>query len=266
MIHLRVSAFLLLSFLAAVGHAQTTGKRREVVGIVKDATGAVVPKASVTLFSPTGERFGSTSTGKDGTFRLPASKLTDGQLEIRREGFKPFFLSVRISGNLKPITAVLEIADLSQHIDVRASTGAGQVSTEPSENRDAAVVSDNMLEHLPVFDQDYIGAVSNFVDQGSTGNMGTTVVVDGLEQKDAGVTPSAVQSVQINNNPYSAEYARPGRGRIEITTKTPDPVYHGTANVIFRDYHLDARNAFASTRAPEQRRISKANSRGPCRG
>ena len=77
------------------------------------------------------------------------------------------------------------------------------------------------------------------------------------------MTPSAVQSVKINSDPYSAEFSRPGRGRIEITTKTPDPVFHGTANVIFRDAHFDARNAFASTRAPEQRRIFEGVLTGP---
>lgn len=263
MVHLRLSAFLLISALPVVSQAQTTAERREIAGIVKDATGAVVPKARVTLFSPGGTPAGTTSTGRDGTFRLSASKLTEGQLEIRRDGFKPYSLHVQISRDLKPITAVLQVADLSQHIDVTIPGEAGQVSAEPSENRDATVVNDNMLERLPVFDQDYIGAVSNFLDQGSSGNTGTTTVVDGMEQKDAGVTASAVQSVKINNDPYSAEFSRPGRGRIEITTKTPDPVYHGTFNAIIRDSHLDVRNAFASMRAPEQRRIFEGVLTGP---
>ncbi len=96
--------------------------------------------------------------------------------------------------------------------------------------------------------------------------MGTTLVVDGMEQKNAGVTASAIQSVKINNDPYSAEFSRPGRGRIEITTKTPDPVFHGTANVVFRDYHLDARNAFAASRPPEQKRIFEGVLMGPLAG
>ena len=135
--------------------------------------------------------------------------------------------------------------------------------TDPAQNRDAAVLNDSMLEQLPLFDQDYISAVSNFLDPVAAGNMGTTIVVDGMEQKDAGVTPSAVQSVKINTAPYSAEFSRAGRGQIEITTKTPDPIYHGTANIIFRDSNLDARNAFASTRAPEQRRVFEGVLTGP---
>jgi len=263
MVHLRIGALLLVSLLAAAAQTQITRERSEIVGIVKDVTGAVVPKATVTFFSPTNEHVASTSTDKDGAFYLAVPKLSEGQLEISRDGFKPFSLHVHISNNLKPITAVLEVADLSQRIDVSATADAHQVSTDPAQNLDAAVVNDKLLDQLPVFDQDFVAAVSNFLDQGATGNMGTTLVVDGMEQKNAGVTPSAVQSVKINSDPYSAEFSRPGRGRIEITTKTPDPVFHGTANVIFRDAHFDARNAFASTRAPEQRRIFEGVLTGP---
>ena len=230
---------------------------------MKDASGSSVPRASVVLLSPAGEQIAATSTAPDGTFRLSASKLSDGQLQIQRKGFKTYSLDLNPSQSLEPVVAVLELADVREEVNVSVSAEADQVSTDPAQNRDAAVLNDNMLEQLPVLDQDYIGAVSNFLDQGAGGNMGTTIVVDGMEQKDAGVTPSAVQNVKINNDPYSAEFSRPGRGRIEITTKTPDPVYHGTANVIFRDYNLDARNAFAKTRAPEQRRIFEGALTGP---
>jgi hypothetical protein len=167
---------------------------------------------------------------------------------------------------VKPIAVVLELEDLAQQINVEGGSEAGQVSTDPGENRDAAAVSGNTLERLPVFDQDYVSTLSSFLDQGSGGTMGTTIVVDGMEQKDAGVTPSAVQSVKIHNDPYSAEFSRPGRGRIEITTKTPDPAYHGTFNFILRNYHLDSRNAFASTKPPEQRRIFEGVLTGPLTG
>lgn len=201
--------------------AQTSG--RAITGIVNDASGASVPNATVALLSPAGKQVETTSSASDGSFRLPASKLSDGQLQIQCNGFKPFVLHLDLSRKLEPLVAVLQLSDVHERVDVSVSADADQVSTDPAQNRDATVLNDNMLEQLPVFDQDYIGAVSNFLDQGAGGNMGTTIVVDGMEQKDAGVTPSAVQSVKINNDPYSAEFSRPGRGRIEITTKTPDP-------------------------------------------
>jgi len=57
---------------------------------------------------------------------------------------------------------------------------------------------------------------------------GFTLVVNGIEANGPGVTPSAVQEVKINNNPYSARFSRPGRARLEIVTKSGSPAYHGS--------------------------------------
>ena len=77
------------------------------------------------------------------------------------------------------------------------------------------------------------------------------------------VSASAIQQIKINQDPYSAEYSRPGRGRIEILTKPGSQEYHGEGNVTFRDARLNARNAFASTTPPEQRRIVEGSLGGP---
>jgi hypothetical protein len=55
---------------------------------------------------------------------------------------------------------------------------------------------------------------------------GVSILVDGMEEKDAGVSPSAIQEVKINQDPYSAEFARPGKGRIEIIAKQEARKYH----------------------------------------
>ena len=82
---------------------------------------------------------------------------------------------------------------------------------------------------------------------------GVTLVVNGIEANGPGVTPSAVQEVKINNNPYSARFSRPGRARLEIITKSGSPNYHGSFNFMFRDSVFDASNAFAVVKPPESR-------------
>jgi Carboxypeptidase regulatory-like domain len=245
-----------LVLAASLGAAQNRAQEIVISGVVTDASGSLVPNASVLLLALDGKRLANTESDAAGLFHVPAHGTGERRLEIQHLGFKPFVTRLHVSqGNAKPVKAVLEIADYVQNVDVTSDSDAAALSTDPAENRDAAVVTSDSLEHLPVFDQDYVSALANFLDQGSVGTEGATIVVDGMEQKDAGVTASAVESVKVNNDPYSAEYSRPGRGRIEITTKSPDPVYHGTFNFILRDYHLDARNPFASARPPEQRRI-----------
>ena len=137
------------------------------------------------------------------------------------------------------------------------------MSIEAGENRDAVSLDRKMLDNLPVFDQDYVAAMSQFLDPGSVGAGGVTLVVDGMEQSSVGVSASAIQEVKINQNPYAAEFSRPGRGRIEIITKPASAKYHGAFNFLFRDYRLNARNPFAATRPEEQRRIYEGSFTGP---
>jgi hypothetical protein len=77
------------------------------------------------------------------------------------------------------------------------------------------------------------------------------------------VTPSAVQEVKINNNPYSARFSRPGRARLEIITKGGTPNYHGSLNFLFRDSVFDATNVFAIVKPHERRQYYEGSVTGP---
>jgi TonB-dependent receptor-like protein len=105
--------------------------------------------------------------------------------------------------------------------------------------------------------------VSQFLDTGSIGTGGVTIVVNGMEVNSLNVSASAIQQIKINSDPYSAEYSRPGRGRIEILTKPGGQSYHGELNGTLRDGALNARNAFATTRPSEGRRILEGSFGGP---
>jgi hypothetical protein len=92
---------------------------------------------------------------------------------------------------------------------------------------------------------------------------GVTVVVNGIEASALRVSASAVQQIKINQDPYSAEYARPGRGRIEILTKPGSAEHHGEANLFFRDAAFDAKNAFATTKPDDRKHIVEGVYGGP---
>jgi len=184
------------------------------------------------------------------------------EIDARRESFRP--VSVRVvvrDRDPAPLKMILPIAELREM--AVASDQTGQVSTNPGENLDVVSIDRNTLNDLSMLDQDIVGSVSCFLDSSALGSGGATLVVNGLETSRIGVSPSGIQEVKINHNPHSAEFSRPGRGRIEIVTKANADAYHGTFNFLFRDYHLDARNAFAVERPPEQRRIFEGDFTGP---
>ena len=132
-----------------------------------------------------------------------------------------------------------------------------------AENQNANTIDRNALDRVPVFDQDYITTMSRFLDDSATGTNGVTLVVNGIEANGPGVTASAVEEVKINQNPYSARFARPGRARLEIITKSGTPSFHGSLNFMFRDSVFDASNAFATSKPPEQRRYFEGSLTGP---
>src|SRR5258708_4430931 len=105
--------------------------------------------------------------------------------------------------------------------------------------------------------------MSRFLDDNATGTNGVTLVVNGIEANGPGVTPSAIQEVKINNNPYSARFSRPGRARLEIVTKNGTPAYHGSLNFLFRDSVFDATNTFAIVKPPERRQYYEGSVTGP---
>jgi hypothetical protein len=72
-----------------------------------------------------------------------------------------------------------------------------------------------------------------------------------------------VESVQINQDPYSARYYYPGRGQMEIITKSTADAYHGEFNFYFRDSAMNAQNALAPSKPFEQRRIYEGSVLGP---
>src|SRR5437773_8307728 len=98
---------------------------------------------------------------------------------------------------------------------------------------------------------------------GPGGSGGAILIVDGVMASEVGVPASAIQEVRINQNPYSAEYAAPGKNRIEIITKNGSSDFHGSLETSFRDYRLDARNAFADNRPPEHLSLFDGYFSGP---
>lgn len=249
----------LLTLLALVVPAQTINS---VSGLVLDQNEAALPKARVTLIALTGERKQTVTTGSNGAFRFDKLAAGDYKITVEREGFKPVTMTVNLDARqTAPLRIVLPVAELTQDVTIEAA--AAQLDTDTGNNQDVVAVDRQMLKNLPSFDQDVIGMASRFLDAGAIGTGGVTLIVNGMEVKKAGVSSSAIQEIKINNNPYSAEYSRPGRGRIEVTTKPGTPQFHGEFNWTFRDARFNARDPFALTRAPEQRRMYEGNLTGP---
>jgi len=269
---LRVLIWVLLTVLFAGGVlAAPTDKEPEslpqqtgISGVVLDPSASVVHDAQVSLFDADGKLAGRTATDSTGAFHFKNLGTGKYRLQIEAAGFKK--ASVEFTLETKPqgtFRIGLSLLDVSETVKVNAEDTAAQLSTDPEQNQGANTIDRNALDRVPVFDQDYITVLSRFLSDDTMATSGVSLVINGLEANGPGVSPSAIQEVKINQNPYSARFARPGRARLEITTKPGTPDFHGTLNFLLRDSDFDARNAFATTKPPESRYYSEGSVTGP---
>ncbi len=255
---------LMLSLGAGSLAGQTTPTSRMLAGSVQDPDGAAVAGAQIALDRPDGGQVAHVLSDGSGTFQF--KNVTPGPyvIDVQMAGFRETKVNVPAEGRSRAaLKIVLTIAGVEEQVTVAASDTTAQVNTEIGQNQNSNSLDRDALDRLPVFDQDYITTLSRFLDADATGTNGVTLVVNGVEANGPGVTPSAVQSVKINQNPYSALFSRPGRARIEITTAGGTAKLHGSANFLYRDSLFDARNPFAIVKPGEQRTYYEGSLTGP---
>jgi hypothetical protein len=250
--------------LPGVLRAQTATRSQSISGVVHDPSGAAIVGAEVDLSRADGGPVTHVVTNGAGGFQFTSVPFGSYQIDVKQPGFRETKASVTAGNGTHPLVRiVLPVAAVDEQVMVTGSDSSAQVSTDIGQNQNGNTVNRDTLDKLPVFDQDYITTLSRFLDPDATGTNGITLVVNGVEANGPGVTPSAISSVKINQNPYSSLFSRPGRARIEITTKGGTPQFHGSANFLYRDSLFDARNPFAVVKPGEQRTYYEGSLTGP---
>ena len=243
--------------------AQNAGLR-SISGMVLDPSGAAIAGADVILLSGDGKELSRITSDQDGGFQFEKLAVGAYKIQAQAAGFRDTIVELKLgSRTASPLRVVLPIAEQNEVVNVAGSDVSLVVTTDVSENQNANNLDRSALDRVPVFDRDYISMLSRFLDDSTIGTNGVSLIVNGIEANGPGVTPSAVQEVRINQNPYSARFARPGRARLEIITKGGTPAYHGSVNSLFRDAVFDARNTFAAGKPPEQRQFYEGSLTGP---
>ncbi len=207
--------------------AQSASTSYALSGTVLDPSSAVIAHASVVLQPSNNAPSLATETDSSGAFHFEKLPTGSYKLTISAPGFTDATLPIKISAKrLAPLRIPLALATQSESVTVGGADSSPQVSTDTSQNQSANTFERDALDRVPVFDQDYVTTLSRFLDDNSIASSGVSLVVNGIEANGPGVTPSAIQEVKINQNPYSALFANPGRARLEITTKPGTPDYH----------------------------------------
>jgi hypothetical protein len=259
----RVVAHLLLLFsFPCAGQSSPTGL--SVRGTVTDPSSAALANARVALLDPDGKEIRRTQSDSAGNFHFDGLGVGAYKIRIERSGFNSLVQAIQVNDHqVWNVTLRMTIAVSSEQVTVLGGNSAPVISTDEDANQSVNAADRTTLDQIPVFDQDFITTMSRFLDPNSIGTSGVSLVVNGVEANGPGVTNSAIKEVKINNNPYSPLFAKPGRARIEITTESGTPEFHGSLNLMFRDSIFDAAQAFAPVKASEQRRYYEGSLTGP---
>jgi hypothetical protein len=252
-----------------------------ITGTVRDATGAVVAGADVTVTNAaTGvaQKSTSNSSGDYLVAGLPAGTY---DLRVSTTGFKTFQArSVTLQVNQKArIDATMAVGEITSEVQVEG-TSVAQVGTQSSEM--SGVVTNKEINKIVLNGRNFtqlvtlIPGVSNQTgqDEGAVGVNGSVAMsvnggrtednnweVDGGDNMDNGsngtlnVYPNvdAIAEVKVLTSNYGAQYGRNGSGTIETVTKSGTKDFHGDLFEFLRNDAFNARNFFQST-VPEYKK------------
>ena len=226
-------------------------------GSVVDPSGATISNAQVHVESTSLRR--DTSTDSTGRFSL---SLPPGvyKVLITSEGFEAFTTTVKLTENAgsASIHAKLVIATQAEEVTVPAGD---DTSTAQADNKSALILKGDALKTLSDDDDTFQKQIQALAGSGD-GQNGPSMYVDGFS---GGRFPpkNTIREIRINQNPYSAEYAEMGYGRIEIFTKPGADKFHGQFFVGGNDSSFNTSNPYVGVQPPYHSFVIFGDMSGP---
>ncbi len=211
-------------------------------GTVTDASGALIPGATINLTDGQGHTLGSTTSGPDGTYTLSGLNAGRYVLFVTAQGFgslstQPFTLAAGVNRLLNESL----IIEVQQNVQVNADLPT--VSVDPDANANSLVIKGDALDALSD-DPDELSDELTALAGPAAGPNGGQVYIDGFT---AGQLPpkSAIREIRVNQNPYGAQYDKLGFGRVEIFTKPGTDKFHGQGYIQGNERQFNTGTPFA---------------------
>lgn len=239
-------AGLALLLMPASAEAQAQSTLRVTV---QDETQGVLVHAVVTLSDTTGvER--SVLVDQNGVAAFTALVPGTHQIRVDAEGFQGYTVSYAVRRGANRALATLPVA-IKESLFVNAPSAADR-----RDNGFVRTLTQEELDALPDDPEELADMLRRIAGPGAQ------IFINGFR---GGRLPpkDQIQTIRFHTNSYAAEYHDAGMVRIEIITKPGMGDWRGSLNFGFRDESLNARNAFAPVRGPEQQRRFLFSSQGP---
>jgi hypothetical protein len=241
--------------------------------VVRDATGAVVPQATVSARNTETGQTRITETGINGNYNLPSLPVGPYEMTVEKPGFRQLVRSgITLSvGQEAVLNLTLEIGQVQQTVEVTGE--APLVNTTLAST--SGLITGDQVKDLPLNGRSFhqlmtlnahtvdnrsnsgAGQASfsvagkrtennrwtiNGVDYVGDNATGQFIAPSGISGQLLGV--EAVREFNVLGHSYGAEYGKRSGGQVTAVTTSGTNMLHGTAFEFLRNNRLDARNYF----------------------
>ena len=257
--------------LAVGGAASALGQTSQgiLTGVARDSSGAVLPKAKVTITNEESAEVRSTTTKGDGSYRLDAVSPGRYTILIEEAGFdSKKATGVVVSPSVvSSYDAVLAVGTVTDVVEVKAVSNAINLENGSL----TGILSSNDIRELPIFSLNPIelattlpgiqtivqpssgaGAQGQVFSANGARPRANNFLIDGQEINDVAIAgqgfqpdiPGAYSTVAVLSNSASAEYGRAGGAVTNVVTSRGTNTFHGSA---YERYTGSGLNALSAT-------------------
>lgn len=259
-----VWVMVVCAFLLAIVGAWAQGTTSRVVGVISDATGAVVPNAKVTLTNEATRVSFTTTTTDTGTYVFEAVQVGTYSVTVEAQGFKKFFSpGNRVTiGQPTTVNARLEVGAVVETVEV---SGAAELVQTSASGNFGSLVEHRVLQDLPIVGTrgrnplqlvlTQPGVVSGANTGGGTHVHGArdrawNFTLDGIDTNESSAggsnfsplrtNPDSLAEFQVITSNPTAEYGRNSGGQVAMVTRSGSNEFHGNAFWFYRTPRFNA--------------------------
>jgi hypothetical protein len=268
---------LVLCALSSVAMAQDiTGS---ISGTVKDATGAVVTKATVTVVNTdTGVTVRTLTTNSEGAYSAPLLPIGHYKIMVEARSFSRSVregielnvndkLTVNVTLQVGSTTETVTVESTPVKVELSSATATGLV--DGTQIRELSLNTRNYEQLVTLVPGVSSSATSSQIYAGAFAPVGTNVVtfsingartsennwtIDGADNVDRGSNltllsfPSvdAIDEFKVVRGAYDPEFGRGGGAQINVVTRSGTSKFHGSGYEFFRNDVLTANNFFTN--------------------
>jgi hypothetical protein len=173
------------------------------------------------------------------------------QVKAAAESFRPLTTPFTVRRGENRTTLRLALATIEQSVTVEDKSAADR-----RDNGFTTTLTQEQIDSLPDDPDEMADELMRMAGPGAQ------IFVNGFR---GGRLPpkDQIQQIRFHTNSFSAEYHEAGMIRVEVITKPGLGGWRGHTNFGFRDESLNATNAFATEKGPEQMRRYMINFQGP---